>query len=350
MIKNNIEKTNERLLKFANAEKGALIQIKSIEEFSQKGRRLDSFGLPEKMKEYLDYRIGRFMDYWENRKDIDDDMVPATSPWYGIAEHTAFIGGEAEFGDETSWHHPFIIDWEDRKKAEIDENNTWLRLVLDGLEYIREKADGRFAVKMRGGEGAMDIANIARGNEMFYDFYEHPEELHELLDFCAEAARFTLAKQMEIAGKYMDGVITGFDIWLPGNSTGHLSEDASVMISPEQFREFALPHTNKITAGFDHVFMHTHSVGSHNIPEIAKIDNVDHIEISNDPNTKRSIELYRELEDDLKGKVITISAGIDEIRDNMDFLAEKKTIIWVDAKTPAEAREAVAVAREIGIS
>jgi hypothetical protein len=77
---------------------------------------------------------------------------------------------------------------------------------------------------------------------------------------------------------------------------------------------------------------------------------VDHIEISNDPNTKRSIELYRELEDDLKGKVITISAGIDEIRDNMDFLAEKKTIIWVDAKTPAEAREAVAVAREIGIS
>ncbi len=350
MIKNNIERTNERLEKFAAAEKGAIIQIKSIGEFSQKARRLDSFGLPEKMKDYLDYRIDGFIDYWEKRKDIDDDMIPAMAPWYGIAEHTAFIGGEAEFGDETSWHHPFIKDWSDRTKAKLDENNTWLRLVLDGIEYLGEKAEGRYALKLRGAEGAMDIANIARGNEMFYDFYEYPEELHELLDFCAKAARFTLTRQMEMAGKYMDGVITGFDIWLPGNSTGHLSEDASVMISPEQFREFALPHTNKITAGFDHVFMHTHSVGVHNIPEIAKIDNVDNIEISNDPNAKRSMELYRELAEDLEGKVVTVTTDVDEVRANMDFLAGRKTVLWISVETVAQAREAVAVAREIGIS
>lgn len=348
MIKKNIEKTNERLLKFADAEKGVLVQVKSIKEFSVERRRLDSFGLPDNMKEFLDYRLKLFLEYWDKRKDLDDDLIPAISAWYGIAEHTAFIGGEAEYGDQTSWHHAFIHDWEkDRPKAKLDENNTWLRLVVDGLAYYSEKTDGRYAVKLRGGEGAMDIANMARGNEMFYDFFEYPDELHEFLDFCASAARYTLSKQAEAAGSYMGGIITGFDVWLPGNSTGHLSEDASVMISPDQFREFALPHTNKITAGFDHVFMHTHSAGSHNIPEIAKIDNVDYLEISNDPNAPKSIEIYKQLADQLKDMTIVVSTTIEEIKGNMEFLADKKTILWYDAKTLKDAEEAVSLARSI---
>jgi hypothetical protein len=348
MIKNNIERTNERLKKFADAEKGVIIQIKSIKELAVKRKRLDSWGLPGSMKEYLDYRLDLFLDYWAKRKDIDDDMIPAIAPWYGIAEHTAFIGGTADFGDETSWHHPFILDWkEDRHKARLDEKNTWLRLVINGIEYLSEKCDGSYALKLRGGEGAMDIANMARGNEMFYDFYEYPEEFHEFLDFCAQAARFTLTKQAEAAGRYMDGIITGFDVWLPGNSTGHLSEDASVMISPEQFREFALPHTNKITSGFDHVFMHTHSAGSHNIPEIAKIDNLDYLEISNDPNAPRSIEIYKQIADKLDGMTVVISISIDEMKDNMEFLSDKKTILWHDADTLEDAGEAIAVARSI---
>ena len=348
MIKNNIEKTNERLKKFAGADKGVLLQVKSIKEFSGKKRRLDSFGLPDNMKSYLDYRLAAFLEYWDKRKSLDDDIIPAISPWYGIAEHTAFIGGEAEFGDETSWHHSFIKDWAtDRQKATLDENNTWLRLVIDGIEYLSDICDGSYTVKLRGGEGAMDIANIARGNEMFYDFFEYPDELHEFLDFCAKAARFTLTKQAEAAGQYMGGIITGFDIWLPGNSTGHLSEDASVMISPEQFREFALPHTNKITAGFEHVFMHTHSAGSHNIPEIAKIDNLDYLEISNDPNAPRSIEIYKALADQLKDMTIVVSTTIDEIKENIEFLAGKKTILWYDAETLKDAKEAVSIARSI---
>jgi len=346
MIKNNIEKTNERLKKFADAKKGTLIQVKSIKEFSVKRKRLDSWGLPDNMEEYLDYRLALFLEYWENRKSLDDDIIPAINPWYGIAEHTAFIGGTAEFGDETSWHHSFINDWaEDRHKATIDDNNAWLRLVVEGIEYLSDKCDGSYAVKLRGGEGAMDIANIARGNEMFYDFFEHPEELHEFLDFCAKAARHTLTKQAEAAGSYMGGIITGFDIWLPGHSTGHLSEDASVMISPDQFREFALPHTNAITAGFDHVFMHTHSAGSQNIPEIAKIDNLDYLEISNDPNAPKSIEIYKELADPLEDMTIVVSTTIDEIKDNIEFLADKKTILWYDAETMKDAEEAVSLVR-----
>lgn len=348
MIKNNIERTNERLKKFADAKKGVLIQIKSINELSVVNRRLDSFGLPDKMEGYLDYRLALFLEYWDKRKHIDDDMIPAINPWYGIAEHTAFIGGEAEYGDQTSWHHPFIIDWaKDRQKAKLDENNIWLRLVLDGIEYLADKCDGSYAVKLRGAEGAMDIANIARGNEMFYDFFEYPDELHEFLDFCAKAARYTLCKQTEAAGNYMGGIITGFDVWLPGNSTGHLSEDASVMISPGQFREFGLLHTNKITAGFEHVFMHTHSAGIHNIPEIAKIDNVDYLEISNDPSAPRSIEVYKEIADKLENMTIVVSVTIDEIKDNIEFLADRKTILWYDAMTLKDAKEAIAIARSI---
>ena len=348
MIKQDIEKTNERLQHFAAADRGVLIQVKSIAELAVPRRPLDSYGLPDNWRAYLDDQVSLFLDYWRRRADLDDDLVPALAPWYGIAEHSAFIGGEAEFGAETSWHHPFIADWaRDRPRARLDRDNPWLRLVLDGLAYLAERSEGRFALKLRGAEGALDMAHAARGNRMFLDFTDHPEELHEFLDFCAAAARYTLERQARAAGTYLGGIITGFDVWLPGNSTGHLSEDASVMISPPIFREFGLPHTNRITAGFDHVLMHTHAAGRRNIPEVAGIDRVDHLEIGNDPQAPRSIQVYRELAEDLAGKTVIVTMDREEIGRHREFLAGRKSIIWYEARTLAEAHAAVDLVRDI---
>ena len=347
MIRNDMTEVMKRVKDFNNKDKGTLIQIKNIKELSQKTRPLNSFNLPDGMKEYLDYRTDNFVEYWEKRKNVNDDLIPAIAPWYGIAEHTAFIGGDVDISEITSWHHPLIKTWDDLKKLSLDENNKWLRLVLDGLYYMKEKAKGQYAVKLRGGESAMDIANVLRGNDMFYDFYEYPDELRELLDFCTEAALFMLKKQAQATGRFEGGIITGFDIWLPGNSTGQLSEDASVMISKEHFMEFGIPYTERITKEFDHVFMHTHSLGIHNIPLIADITNIDTIEISNDPNALRAIEVYKQLEDELKNKTVIISPTMEELKDNLMFLSGKKSVIWYYADTVKEAEEAIKIVRDI---
>ncbi|MBN2852044.1 MAG: hypothetical protein JXQ23_04840 [Clostridia bacterium] len=348
MIRNDIDKVIDRTKKFTTSRRGTLIQVKGIDELVCPSRPLNSFGLPDNMEPYLDSLMEGFMCYWNQRKHIEDDLLPALSPWYGIAEHSAFVGGHVDFSKNTSWHHQFINTYEDMGKLSLDENNIYLKLVIDGLKYIKEKADDRFFIRYRGADGPMDIANVVRGNDIFYDIYEEPEMLKELMDFCQKAVLFTLTRQKEIIDVVDGGVITGFGVWLEGNSIGHISEDASTMISPEQFSEFGKPYTEKVTSQFDHVFMHVHALGAHNLPLIASIDKIDNIEISNDPNCKRAIEIYKDFEEVLKDKTVIVNLTNQEVKENLEFLKNHKTIIWYDAATVKDAVETVSLVRTLG--
>lgn len=347
MIRNDIDKVLQRTKEFNAAGKGILIQVKGIDELNCPSKPLNSFGLPDNMEYYLDNLIEKFMCYWEKRKHIDDDLLPALSPWYGIAEHSAFVGGKVDFSENTSWHHQFINTYDDMDKLSLDENNIYLKLVIDGLKYMKEKADGRFFLRYRGADGPMDIANVIRGNDIFYDIYEEPENLKKLMDFCQKATLFTLTRQKELIDVVGGGVITGFGVWLEGNSIGHISEDASTMISPEQFKEFGVPYTEKVTGLFDHVFMHVHALGAHNLPLIAGIDKIDNIEISNDPNCKRAIEIFKDYEEVLKDKTVILNLTNQEIKDNLKYLYDHKTIIWYDATSVKDAEETVSLVRNL---
>ncbi len=266
-------------------------------------------------------------------------------PWFGIAEHSAFVGGEVTFTSETSYHHPIIHQWRDMESLELREDNPWLRMVLAGQAYLMDKSEGRYYVKLRGADGPMDIANALRGNELFVDFYECPDKVHELMDFCTKAVQWTLDRQKNVVGKLEGGVITGFDIWLPGNSVGQLSEDASTMCSPEMYREFGLPYTQRLADLYDHVFIHTHALGKHNIPVIAEIHKVDVIEISSDPNTPRAIEIYKELAEYFEDKIVVVQLTYEEILKNLDFLKSRKTIIWYSARDIDDAQRAIELVR-----
>lgn len=353
MIRNNINDVMERTRLLYNSNKpGAIIQvtqIKSLQNTSEKKlneKKLNDWNFPKDLYEYLDVTIENFLEYWAKRLEVDDDLIPAISPSFGIAEHTAFIGGEVEFSEQTSWHHQLIKNWDDVNKLELREDNEWLRMVIDGIAYLKKQSKGRYAVKLRGAEGAMDIANVIRGNEIFTDFYLYPDELHNLLEFCNKAAEFTISRQIKAAGYFEEGIITGFNIWLPGHSMGHLSEDASTMCSKETYKDFGLKYTKELVENYDHAFMHTHALGKHNIPLIASIDKIDFIEISNDPNCQRAIEIYKELIEYLNNKIVIVSLTLDEIKSNLDFLKKHKTIIWYSADNIEDAKEAVKLVRE----
>lgn len=347
MIRNDINDVMKRTKSFYEANKpGALIQVKQIKSIQKpRMKKLNNWNFPEDLYKYLDTSIERFLEYWDKRLEVDDDMIPAISPWFGIAEHTAFIGGDVEFSEQTSWHHQLIHNWDDMQKLELREDNQWLHMVIDGINYLKKQSKGRYAVKLRGAEAAMDIANVLRGNDLFTDFYLYPDKLHELLRFCNEAAEFTISHQIKAAGYFNEGIITGFDIWLPGHSMGHLSEDASTLCSSEIYKNFGLHYTQELVNKYDHVFMHTHALGKHNIPLIASIDKIDFIEISNDPNCDRAIDIYKELIDSLRDKTVIVDITLDEIKRNLDFLKKHKTIIWYSADTIADAKSAVEFVR-----
>jgi hypothetical protein len=305
---------------------------------------------PADLRRYLDEQIALLLATWEHKRGLDDDAIPCLYPRFGIAEHSAFIGGEVEFSADTSYVHPCISDWTDLDRLELRDDSPWLRLVVDGLRYLAEQSAGRFAVMQRGAMAPLDLANALRGNDLFTDFYDSPGEVHRLLEFCTKACSFYLAHQKRVVPDLAGGTLSGCYVWLPGNAVGHLSEDASVLCSPAQYREFGRPYTARVVAPFDHAFMHLHTAGVRTFPDILSIDRIDFIELANDPNTPRGIEICRRNPALFAGKVVKLFVTFDEIQTHLDYLRQAKTVLFCTVADREEGRAALdCVRRELPV-
>jgi hypothetical protein len=326
--------------------KGALIQVKEIfSGIDVPFRPLDSFGLPKNMETYLDYMIERQRIFWDTRNQIPDDIIQSITVRYGIAEHSAFMGGDVTFSETTSWHHQHVKDYSDYTLAKVDESNIWRNLVIEGMKYMKSKVKDEFFIRFRGADGPLDVVNALRGNDIFYDFYDEEEGLLELTSKCTDAIIYMLKEQQKIVTEYKGYVISGFDVIMPKGYAGHLSVDATTMLSDEMFRKFEVPFLERIGDNFDGLFFHVHSVGHHVIPAVCEVDKIKFVEISNDPNAPRGIEIYKKYEKELSNKIVTVALTQEEITDNLSFLRDKKVIVWYDASDVDDAKKAVDLVR-----
>ena len=320
----------------------ALIQVKSVGGIAlPKMPPLNSFVFPRDTIPYLDLRGQRELAYWQARATLDDDLIPSIAPWYGIAEHTAFLGGEVELSETTSYNHVILPDWADFDKLKLDPDNAWLKMVVDGISHYKATLGDEITARQRGADGPSDIANIVRGNDLFYDLYDEPELVKKLASFCAEAIRFTIERQKAASGPVAEGYLTGFEIWMPGNAIGHLSEDASCMMSPDSYEELFFDALKQTVAGYDNAMLHTHSLGRVMLPFFAQVPQISVIELSSDPNAPRAVEVWREYRQTLRDKIVVTSPTLAELRENRDLFAESRCIVWYDAKDLSDAREAV---------
>lgn len=327
---------------------GTLVQFPSIEEIELPVvKPLEEWVFPKECKLYMDACMDRYEVFWEKRKNLDDDLIPSLRPFYGIAEHSAFVGGKVVFGGDTSYHEHPLTDWSMLENLRCMEENENFSMLMESMEYLKEKGQQKgFFAALRGADGPMDMANAIRGNELFTDFYDEEENVHKLGDFCAKAAQWTYDHQLERVDIVNDGVMSGFGVWLPGHSVGHFSEDWSGMCSARFYEEFGVLHTQKMLEKYDCGLVHVHAMGRHVIPLIASIDKIKYVEISEDPNQISPIEVYRYYEEELKDKIVMIVLTSEEIKNNLDLISRNKNILLPKAKTIEEAKEILHVIRE----
>ncbi|MEX0332417.1 MAG: hypothetical protein AB3N64_13430 [Puniceicoccaceae bacterium] len=348
-LRSDIDEVMDRIIRFStNGRVGeALVMVDASFGSDRKNiKGLDQWRFPEEMEAYLEQSIQSLEETWARRTGIADDLIPAGYAWYGIAEHSAFVAGEVGFGTDTSWPHPVLNDYADLDKLKLDEDNIWLRMVIDGMKYLQERSEGRFAVKLRGAMAPMDLANALRGNDLFLDIYENPDELHALLRFCVEAGKWFTSRQSQAIDTFHGGYISGTDIWMPGNAFGHLSEDASVMCSAETYREFGKPYTEALLEPFDRAFMHLHTAGVQAFEAVTELDKLQFFELAPDPKQPRGVEVYRNHFDLFKDSVMKLFITFDEIKENIAFLKQAKTALVVDTSSAEEAQAVVDFVRQ----
>jgi hypothetical protein len=185
----------------------------------------------------------------------------------------------------------------------------------------------------------MDLAGALRGEEIYYDLYDNPDELHELLDYCADATIQFAEDIYSLARKYLKD--TEYGMWLlEGNI--NMSEDISCMISGDLYREFCAPHTQKVIDHFGVGHMHCHSRAMYLVKEICNLKNVANLWLATDPNQPRPMEHIEQLVQDANGVCLAIDCdSFDEIENNIDALRKGNFSICLPLDNVEEAYQAV---------
>lgn len=273
------------------------------------------------------------------RKDIDDNMIPSIAPVLGIGDYSAFVTGDITFMPDTSWSSPSLENIQDYKDLPPLGSAVWYKKFLDILEEMLKVSKGSGIPIARGFFSPMDLAGALRGDKIYYDFYDSPEELHGLLDYCADATIRFAEDIYALCRKYLGN--TKYGMWyLEGNI--NMSEDISCMIAGELYREFAAPYSQKVIDHFGVGHMHSHSRAMYLVKEICSLNNVANIWLATDPNQPRPIDNIERLVQDANGVCLAIDCeSFEEIENNIDKLRKGNFSVTLPCNNIQEAQDYV---------
>jgi hypothetical protein len=296
---------------------------------------LTKYNYESDIDQYVTDLLNLLNQTYMKRKDIDDNMVPTISPILGIGDYSAFVSGEIIFKSDTSWSTPCLKDINDYKKLPPLGTSKWYQKFLYICEAMLKRSENNDIPFMRGFFSPLDLAASLRGEDIYYDFYDNPEELHGLLDYCAEATIRFAEDIYSLARKYLGN--SKYGMFYCSNMI-NMSEDIACMISGDLYREFCAPHTQKVIDHFGSGHMHCHSRAMYLVKEICSLKNVANLWLASDPNQPRPIDNIESLIKDANGTCLAIDCqDFSEIRRNVEQFKKGNFSICLPTKDVKEA-------------
>lgn len=268
------------------------------------------------------------------RREVDDNFIPNVTPMLGIGDYSAFVAGEIYFARDTSWSKPVLSNIEGWKDIPPIGEAPWYGRFMKICEYLIRETAGCGMPFMRGFFSPLDLAAALRGQDIYYDFYDEPEKLHQLLDYCADCT-ICLAKDIrELCSRYLGNKPYGMFF----QDGINMSEDIACMISPELYRKFCAPHTQKVIDAFGKGYMHCHSRAMYLVREICSLEHVATLWLASDPNQPRPIDYIEQLVKDARSVCLNIDCeDFSEIERNAYALAKGNFSVCLPVKDIGEA-------------
>lgn len=311
-------------------------------------RPLSSWNFDTQMEAYVAYAVARHNAFLEHTKDLDNDYVPALNLNFGYGVHSAyFSGAEVIQGEETSWTRPVLTDWDGLDALRMDENNPWLQKILSGYRYLKAQCGEECALSAFCNAGPGDMANAIRGDALFTDLYDAPEQVHALMRRCVDAAIWLEEAIGQVIGGVEGGTVTA-NVWFPGKAP-YLSEDFSDLCSPAQYEAFGAVHTARFLAHFQGGYIHHHAKGAHIHAQLAKLPHLKLLEQSWDPNCSRPVERLPELFEAHEGLPLMIRCHARDVYEHIGELTQGRVVIMLNVDDVAQGREVMRFIRKHSI-
>ncbi|MDD4493725.1 MAG: uroporphyrinogen decarboxylase family protein [Eubacteriales bacterium] len=278
------------------------------------------------------------------RRSVNDNFIPNISPMLGIGDYSAFVAGDIYFARDTSWSKPVLENIEDFNSLPPIGSAPWYKKFLTVCELLLQGTNGMGIPFMRGFFSPLDLAAALRGEAIYYDFYDDPEALHRLLDYCADCTIQFARDIYSLADSYLGNTKYGM-FYLDGIN---MSEDIACMIGADLYREFCSPHTQKVIDAFGKGYMHCHSRAMYLVKEICRLDRVVTLWLATDPNQPRPIENIKDITEAANCVSIKIDCSdFSELINNKEALSEGNYSVTLPVKDIKEAEELSERAGEI---
>lgn len=209
-------------------------------------------------------------------EQVDDDALPGHAIDFGTGSTASlFTGGEVHFEEYTSYSlDTFVKTWDDIDRLKFDPDNRWVRYDLDFWRGFSSAYTPGLAVSPHFFRSPLDLANDLRGNQIFIDMHDEPEQVDRLVTVCTDmiidAVDF-LRQEIPLLREAPSG------IWGMASSSPDIvvvNGDPVDLISVEMGQRFDRPHIERLCREAGPVFFHHHTLGVSRVTSVAKMEGI----------------------------------------------------------------------------
>lgn len=213
----------------------------------------------------------RQVEQFENhlKLPIEDNYVPYLMPWYGTGVTASAFGVDINFlpkMDPSTEGISVVNEIDDLKKMTMPDLHKagLMPRVIDTIEYFMDNSD--IPVTFTDNHGPLTLAvQIVGYEKLFYWMYDYPREIHNFMDLLSETVIEWVKLQKQLIGEPLNHCFGNQGIYVPEGVGVWFSDDDSVIISAELYKEFVVPYNEKILKYFDGGIIHFCGNGNQHI-------------------------------------------------------------------------------------
>lgn len=244
------------------------------------------------------------------------DSLPITFPNLGPEIFSAWCGCGYQFGQDTTWSEPCIIDWEkDADKAVLNLEHPYFKKMMEFTERLLELGKGNFIVGLTDFHpGADHIAALRDPANLATDMIEHVEDVQKKL----KSSYKEYYQVYDIFYKMLRSAGMPITSWTPLIYEGRYyipSCDFSCMISKKMFDDYFLPGIVEECKFYDRSIYHLDGPGAlrhlDSLLEIKELNAIQWVYGAGNEGYDRWIKTYQKIQN--AGKGIQLMISLEEL-------------------------------------
>lgn len=344
----NWEESKKRYLDWWN-NKGLLISM--WEHIEKEGDPNDLVAPPPPHKDLNQFYFdpewrSQYLHYQLSKSSFLADIPPVANTHLGPGSLSAILGAELDAGEDTIWirHRKDIGD-----EIKIDPNNKWLNLHLDLLKACKKISEERYFIGCPDLiEGLDTLAGLKGTDTVLMDMLMQPDTLHEQLQRVNDIYFEVFNRIYDIINIDGEMAFCYFSLWGPGK-VSKLQSDISVMISEDDFRQFAQPYLREQCQKIDYTLYHLDGVDAirhlDTLLEIEELNAVQWTPGIGEPQggDPRWYDLYKKILSSGKS-IMPCWVEIDELKPLLDSVGAEGLNILMHFQKEKDIEEALKIA------